>query len=127
MKKAALAIENVYEYGYKYIVKELLVEPTTSEKHILMIGKSGVGKSLLGNVLLGKNFFKVGDGSMSCTKGILRKKSQYRKITVYDSQGLMDTFTLMKMTEVHIELSRTKIIASKISYLFSKLGSNMEM
>ena len=26
----------------------------------------------------------------------------------------MDTFTLMKMTEVHIELDRTKIIASKI-------------
>ena len=114
MKKAALAIENVYEYGYKYIVKELFVEPTTAEKLILMIGKSGVGKSLLGNVLLGKNFFKVGDGTMSCTKEILRRCNNQRKITIYDSQGLMDTVTLMKMTDIHIELSRTKIIASKI-------------
>ena len=80
MKKAALAIENVYEYGYKYIVKELFVEPTTAEKLILMIGKSGVGKSLLGNVLLGKNFFKVGDGSMSCTKGSVDLLLHFTKV-----------------------------------------------
>merc|ERR1711860_80400 len=68
LDEAARALENVYKDGYKYSIGEISVDPMTMEKNVLLIGKTGVGKSLLGNILTNKDAFKVSDGTISETK-----------------------------------------------------------
>ena len=61
--------KEVFFDWYEYLkVTEYKVPPNASEKYVLMFGRTGAGKSLLGNVLLNLNAFDVSDSTVSCTK-----------------------------------------------------------
>ncbi|ESO90074.1 hypothetical protein LOTGIDRAFT_75642, partial [Lottia gigantea] len=63
---------------------------------VVMLGKTGVGKSLLGNNILGKDIFSSKVGAQSCTKELTRAErmlDEYYKLVLVDTPGLFDTST----------------------------------
>ena len=60
---------------------------------VVLIGQTGVGKSKLGNFILQKEFFKVGDNKCSETDRISECSSNLgnMKVTIIDTPGLDDT------------------------------------
>ena len=60
---------------------------------VVLIGETGVGKSQLGNFILHKEFFKVGDHDISETDRISEDKTciEGMNVTIVDTPGLNDT------------------------------------
>jgi len=92
---AAKVLENIIENGPEHFVREPRIPPGSTQKNIIVFGKTGSGKSLMGNALIGKydeeNGFKVSDSADSCTKKFKSQVSSTRKIKFYDTIGAFDT------------------------------------
>ena len=108
---------------YKYLkVTEYELPPKASDKHVLIFGRTGAGKSLLGNVLLDRNSFNVSDSTISCTKKTREVRSLDRKVVLYDTKGLLDTDDMKKTIGMTNMLEKKKFIAGMIIQFCSTGG-----
>ena len=97
---------------YRHLkVTEYKLPPNASNKHVLIFGRTGAGKSLLGNVLLNTDSFNVSDSTISCTKKTDEVRSLERKVVLYDTKGLLDTDDMKKTIGMKNMLEKKKFIA----------------
>lgn len=77
-----------------------------TELRLIMIGKTGVGKSALGNLFYGDMYFKVDDGFCSCTDTCVGKTFTHerRRVTLIDTPGLFNTERSPEYIEEQIRL-----------------------
>ena len=118
LNRAALAMELVYNKGYVYSIGQVTVDSQVKPKNLLMLGKTGVGKSLLGNVLLDKEVFKVSHSTRSCTQGFSElTENKNRKISLMDCRGFLDTSQIKHMIKSD-PTQKDRIVAGRSTHLF---------
>lgn len=81
-------------------IKILLKLPSGKPVTVVLLGKTGHGKSATGNTLLGRKVFKETRGAKSgWTECKIERRDDERQIAVIDTPGLMDTAKIDEVSE----------------------------
>lgn len=104
LENAARVLQNLIENGARTVIPEPHIPENASMKNVIVFGKSGSGKSALGNVLLGRydngESFETSDSKKSCTEKPSLLENTSRKIKYYDTVGTFDTKVYNETTGV---------------------------
>ena len=104
LENAARVLQHIIENGARTVIPEPYIPENVSIKNVIVFGKTGSGKSTLGNVLLGRydndTNFKTSDSQESCTERPSSLQNTSRKIKYYDTVGTFDTKVYNETTGV---------------------------
>ena len=123
LRDAAKPMNDITETDRKPSVGEPSISNMVKQKNVIVLGKSGSGKSSLGCVLLGKygeDGFEVDDSKESCTRTVSDMESNTRKIKYYDTVGI-DTKAFKENTGA--STTNEKIIEYLIE-IWKKVGND---
>ena len=97
LEKAAQCFETIHRDGLKRILPKISIPPEARKKHVLLLGRTRSGKSLLGNVLNerygyhGNLCFKTSsDPRKSQTRETYVLGNEDRMVEIYDNKGFFD-------------------------------------
>ncbi|XP_048020991.1 GTPase IMAP family member 9-like [Megalobrama amblycephala] len=95
-----------------------IIVSSLSSRQIILLGKSGAGKSAAGNIILGQKKFRSERGRRSVTRecSVARATVSGRSVSVVDTPGLFHT--QIKTEELAIELERCLYLSSPGPHAF---------
>ena len=118
--RAALCLQTIQMEGYKYKVSKMQVPDDANTKTILLLGKTGCGKSTMGNILTGSDEFEVSDDTMSVTKNTQIARNEERKVVVLDTKGFFDNEQMSEFKLLGPHEQKMKL-AEEIKNLFHSI------
>ncbi|XP_038839972.1 GTPase IMAP family member 8-like [Salvelinus namaycush] len=101
-----------YYYKINHFLSVSTVSGQPSNLRIVLLGKTGAGKSATGNTILGTEVFKAEDSPVSVTAQCKKQSGEVdgRKIDVIDTPGLYDT----KLSEEEMESEIVRCIEQSV-------------